>query len=261
MIALGSAGAAQQRASPLPAYRPSSLSDLVDAVSLNRDGLDDADLTGDVADHALFLGDSDGVGIAARLQADPAGAIFVGWQRRRGLWSHRFLDDEAVAGVRVPPAAAIRLGRIVHFRPITDHLVLETRTDDDVTTSVVMRSDLSPVAFVAGRIVGGLPAGSLVVLRSTGAAAAGVDALERLDLGIRRLETLYSVRHGSWPATPAANPAASDRGVIGDVIVDARTSTVTFSVARSANGDPATRVSCALAVSPPRCTDITRRVP
>ena len=121
------AGSAQVRTPPLPAHRPSSLSDLVDAVSLNRDGLENVDLSGDVADHSLFLGDSDGVGVAARFQDDPDGPIFIGWQRRRARWTSQFLGDADVEGLRIPSAAPIRLGRVIRFRPVADHLVVETR--------------------------------------------------------------------------------------------------------------------------------------
>jgi hypothetical protein len=160
----GAADPRQTRTPPLPAYRPSSLSDLVDAVSANRDGLDDVDLSGDVADHSLFLGD--GVGIAARLREDPDGPVFVAWQERRQPWRYRYLDDDDVEKVRVPGASGARLGRVAQFRPVGRHFVLETHTADSVTASVVMRSDLSALAFVAGAVIGVVPPEVLVVRRT-----------------------------------------------------------------------------------------------
>lgn len=242
---------AQERVSPLPAYRPSSLSDLVDAVSLNRDGLEDADLSGDVADHAMFLGETDGVGIAARLQADPDGPLFIGWQHRRASWRHRWLDDDTVAGVRVPQTAAIRLGRVGQFRAVGDHLVLETHTDD-AAASVVMGRDLSPAAFVSGRVAGGLPAGTLVLLHSTGEGADRVETLERLDVGTRRLDRFHAVR-APLPAATPPDDAPAIGVAIRDIAVDGRTSTVTFSVRAAGDQSPA-RVTCALLTTPVRCT-------
>ena len=225
------------RTPPLPAYRPSSLSDLVDAVSLNRDGLEDVDLSGDVADHSLFLGDSDGVGVAARFQDDPDGPIFIGWQRRRARWTSQFLGDADVEGLRIPSAAAIRLGRVIRFRPVANHLVVETRLGSDATTSVVLGADLRPVAFVVGTVVGGLPAGVFAVLRAAPEGAGSLHTLDRLDVGTRRLQTFYSVRRSSPLRVPVGNPAASD-DAIRDVNVDPGDGTVTFSVERRRRNRP-----------------------
>ena len=253
------AGSAQVPTSSLPAYRPSSLSDLVDAVSLNRDGLENVDLSGDVADYSLFLGDSDGVGIAARFQDDPDGPIFVGWQRRRARWTSRFLGAADVEGVRIPSAAAIRLGRVIQLRPVADHLVLETRLGSDATTSVVLGADLRPVAFVAGAVVGGLPAGVFAVLRAAPDGAGSLHTLDRLDVGTRRLQSFYSVRRSSPLRVPAGNPAASDDAAIRDVNVDPGDGTVTFSVEPPSPQSPGqrerARVTCTLAAAMPSCRE------
>ena len=249
------AGSAQVRTPSLPAYRPSTLSDLVDAVSLNRDGLEDVDLSGDVADHSLFLGDRDGAGIAARFQDDPDGPIFVGWQRRRARWTSRFLGDADAEGVRIPSAAEIRLGRVIRYRPVADHLVLETRLGSDATTSVVLDADLRLVAFVVGAVVGGLPAGIFVVLRAAPDGAGSLHTLDRLDVETRRLQTFYSVRRSSPLGVPVGNSAASDDDAIREVNVDARDGTVTFSVESPPppRQRERARVTCTLAAPTPRC--------
>ena len=263
-------GNAQMPTPPLPAYRPSSLSDLVDAVSLNRVGLEDVDLSGDVADHSLFLGDRDGVGIAARLQDDPDGPIFLGWQRRGAAWTiHRVVDAD-MEGVRRPSAAPIRLGRVMQFRPVADHLVLETRQGSNAITSVVLGADLRPVACIAGSVVGGLPAGVFAVLRAMPAGAGSLHALDRLDVRILRLETAYAVRRSSPLAVPVGNQAATDDHAFREVSVDAAGGTVTFIVepespapsrvegSQSAGQRDRVRVTCTLAESTPQCRATVR---
>jgi hypothetical protein len=138
-------------------YRPSSFGDLVDAVGSNRDGLEDLDLSPDVSDYAMFIGEA--LGVAARPEAD--GPIAVLWRRPRELWRYRFISAADAVSVRISGDAGATLGRIDSLKQLGPYVLLATSSPEPAF--VLLNADLTPAAFGAGLAHAALPSGVAIV--------------------------------------------------------------------------------------------------
>ncbi len=132
-------------------FRPRHLADMVKAVGVSRDGLEELDLTRQVADHALYIGDA--VGVSARFRDDPDGAVFVGWRRPRELWIYTFVSEEAVRAV-AGGLEQRRIGRLVSLKPAGDGFLLETQLPSGEVSTVVLKRDLTVDRYTPGRRTG-----------------------------------------------------------------------------------------------------------
>jgi hypothetical protein len=197
-------------------YRPLSLGDLIDAVGSNPDGLDAVELGPLVADHALFTANQ-AIGVAARLRDDPEGPVFIGWRQLGELWTYRWVDDDALGGVRAPADPALRLGRVEGLRSLGRLIVLETRSSSGVA-SVLMTADLTPVAHLAGSARASIGDGPVVVVRSGG----GQSDVALLAPATRELRTIYTARGAT----------------ITSVVADEQSDTLTFTVTPIASTVP-----------------------
>ncbi|MSO50462.1 MAG: hypothetical protein EXQ49_11300 [Acidobacteria bacterium] len=109
------------------------------------------DLTRQVADHALFIGDA--VGVSARLRDDPDGAVFVGWRSPRELWIFTFVSEEAVRAV-AGGREQRRVGRLISLKPAGDGFLLETQLPSGEVSTVVLTRDLIVDRYTPGRRTG-----------------------------------------------------------------------------------------------------------
>jgi len=150
-LILAIAGVTAASPSARQEFRPSNLADLVKAVGVSRDGLEEVDLTRQVADHALYIGD--GVGVSARLRDDPDGAVFVGWRRPRELWTYTFVSEEAVRAV-AGGREQRRIGRLLSLKPSGDGFLLETQLPSGEVSTVVLKRDLTVDKYTPGRRTG-----------------------------------------------------------------------------------------------------------
>lgn len=122
-------------------YRPLHLQDMVKAVGTNTEGMPPAELPKRITTYALHIGDREGVGVSARFEEDPDGAIIVGWRSDGQLWRYAWVEESG-------------LGRLDAFKPIGGYFALETRHADGKVVSVILRTDLTVVGLVNGQARG-----------------------------------------------------------------------------------------------------------
>ncbi len=122
-------------------YRPLHLQDMVKAVGTNTEGMPPAELPKRITTYALHIGDKEGVGVSARFEEDPDGAIIVGWRSDGQLWRYGWVEESG-------------LGRLDAFKPIGAYFALETRHADGRFVSVILRTDLTVVGLVNGQVRG-----------------------------------------------------------------------------------------------------------
>ena len=248
LFLIGGAVAALASSPQLPNYRPSSLGDLVDAVGSNRDGLEDLDLSPDVDDYAMFVGET--LGIAARLPADPERAIVVLWRHRGELWRYRAVAPDSLAPVRIGEPAAS--GRIESVRQLGTHAIVTLRSSPHDSSTIVLRRDLAPVAFVRGAARLALPSGSIVVERPSATGDGGLPSLAELYPATREMRVFYT----------AGRAEAARAAAIVSLQFDERTDTLRFTLdSRSAAKDSGrpVRIECRPMSQPARtCAAVAR---
>jgi hypothetical protein len=120
-------------------YRPLHLQDMVKAVGTNTEGMPPAELPKRITTYALHIGDKEGVGVSARFEEDPDGAIIVGWRSDGQLWRYAWVEEPA-------------LGRLEAFKPLGGYFALETRHTDGRFVSLILRTDLTLVGLVNGQV-------------------------------------------------------------------------------------------------------------
>ncbi len=120
-------------------FRPLHLKDMVKAVGTNDEGMPPEELPKRITTYALHISDGDGVGVSARFEEDPDGAIIVGWRSGGRLWHYAWIEEPG-------------LGRLEVFKPVGDYFAVETRHADGRIVSVVLDQSLSTIATVSGPV-------------------------------------------------------------------------------------------------------------
>lgn len=120
-------------------YRPLHLQDMVKAVGTNTEGMPPAELPKRITTYALHIGDKEGVGVSARFEEDPDGAIIVGWRSDGQLWRYGWVEEPG-------------LGVLEVFKPVGEYFSVQTRHADGRIVSVVLDTDLATIAAVPGQV-------------------------------------------------------------------------------------------------------------